>query len=300
MKSNTRQSHDLPEEIKQHLRQLIGSTGLPETEESLERLAAAWIEKERLFTGQTEALDMPAAEAVPGDDPRGLMLLTSSGSLLSLWPVRDGREMEYASISLRSDVPEILQGSGVELKEPVELGKPVVLENAPIKQTSSVYKIAVCHEELGAEEQEKRIREATIFLTNGFARINRQTKEPESGPVDHFNKQSIVAYIAKRSGLTQKQVQQVVDDYLSMVETGVLLGETVNMGRIGRMSIKRRPPQKARVGRNPSTGEEITIPAKPAMGVPKFSFSSHLKERAAEVELGEEEPGDEERGEDEE
>jgi len=266
---------------------LIGSTGLSDTEESYERLAAAWIEKERLFTGQTEALDMPAAEAVPKDDARGLMLLTSSGSLLSLWPVRDGREVEYASISLRSDVPEIVKGSGVELTEAVELGKPVVLKGAPIKKTSSVYKIAVCHAELGMEEQEKRIREATIFLTNGFARINRQTKEPDNGPVDHFNKQSIVAYIAKRSGLTQKQVQQVVDDYLSMIETGVLLGETVNMGRIGRIYVKQRPPQKARVGRNPATGEEITIPAKPAQGVPKFSFSSHLKERAAEVELDE-------------
>ena len=296
MKVSENQPDNLPEEIRRHLRQLIESTDLPDNEESYRRLAAAWMEKERLFTGQTEALDMPAAEAVPQDDARGLMLLTSSGSLLSLWPVREGREMEYASISLRSDVPEILKGSGVSLKEPVELGKPAVLEAAPIKQTSSVYKIAVCHAELAAEEQEKRIREATIFLTNGFARINRQTREMENGPVDHFTKQSIVAYIAKRSGLTQKQVQQVVDDYLSMVETGVLLGETVNMGRIGRISVKQRPPQKARVGRNPATGEEITIPAKPAQGVPKFSFSSHLKERAADVDLGEQEseqPSDE-------
>ncbi|MFP4563770.1 MAG: HU family DNA-binding protein, partial [Spirochaetia bacterium] len=61
-----------------------------------------------------------------------------------------------------------------------------------------------------------------------------------------------------------------------------------SLGRLGRISIKRRPPQKARVGRNPATGEEMTIPAKPARGVPKISFSKHLKQRAAEVELDEE------------
>jgi nucleoid DNA-binding protein len=35
------------------------------------------------------------------------------------------------------------------------------------------------------------------------------------------------------------------------------------------------------MGRNPATGEEMLIPAKPETGVPKMSFSKHLKERAA-------------------
>ena len=277
-----------------------GQTGIepahkasPESEEArFERMAAAWIEKEQLFSGQTSALDMealPEGRQIEPEDERGMLLLTNSGSLLSLWPATEGlREMEYASIPMRSDVPEILRGRGVSIEGPVRRGSPARVNDGPLKKTSPIYKIAVFPADLSKDEQAKRTREATIFLTNGFTRINKQTRAAENSAVEHFNKQSIVAYIAQRSDLTQKEVRQVIDDYLSMIESGVLLGESVNLGRIGRISIKQRPPQKARVGRNPATGEEMTIPAKPAQGVPKISFTSHLKERAAEFDFEEE------------
>ncbi|MFW5712316.1 MAG: HU family DNA-binding protein [Spirochaetota bacterium] len=320
MKVKREQIDNLPEEIREHLRQLVqrgelktagqaagpgqagqaeqtGQAGQaepeasPESEEArFERLAAAWIEKEQLFSGQTAALDMESlaeGQQIDPEDQRGMLLLTNSGSLLSLWPATEGqREMEYASIPMRSDVPEILRGRGVSLDGPIRRGIPARVKDGPLKKTSPIYNIAVFPADLSKDEQAKRTREATIFLTNGFTRINKQTRAAENGAVEHFNKQSIVAYIAQRSDLTQKEVRQVIDDYLSMIESGVLLGESVNLGRIGRISVKQRPPQKARVGRNPATGEEMTIPAKPAQGVPKISFSSYLKERAAEFDFG--------------
>ena len=293
MKLNREDIDDLPEEIRKHLRQLVRSDeilGRGSEDTAFERLAAAWIEKERLFTGQTAALDMEPAEEAAEDDEQGMLLLTSSGSLLSLWPARDGRrKIEYASIPLRTDVPEILIGDSVSIDGAIRCGSPARVSDGPLKQTSPVYRIARFSLGLSKDEQDKRIREATIFLTNGFTRINKLSRDPEDAPVEHFTKQSIVAYIAQRSDLTQKDVRQVIDDYLHMVESGVLLGETVTLGRLGRITIKRRPPQKARVVRNPATGEEMTIPAKPAQGVPKISFSKHLKLRAAEVELDEEE-----------
>jgi len=289
MKNNCEQIEGLPEEIKSHLHRLITETELPDNEESFELLASAWIEKEKLFTGQTGALDMEPSESIAEEDDRGMLLLTNSGSLVSLWPAENGvRNLEYASIAMRSDVPDILKGPGVKVAGEIKQGRPVEIKDAPLKKTSPVYRIAVCSSDLDKHEQEKRIREATIFLTNGFARINKQTRNTEEREVEHFTKQSIVSYIAQRNGLTQKEVREVIDDYLSMIESGVLLGESVNFGRIGRISVKLRPPQKARVGRNPATGEEMTIPAKPAQGVPKISFSSYLKERAAEMELEEE------------
>jgi nucleoid DNA-binding protein len=293
MKVKREQIDNLPEEIREHLRQLVRRnelSGQGGEEEAFERLAAAWIEKERLFTGQTAALDMEPADEVAEDDEQGMLLLSNSGSLLSLWPARDGqREMEYASIPLRSDVPEILRGVKVSIDGAIRRGSPARVHDGPLKKTSPVYRIARFSSDLRKEEQEKRIRGATIFLTNGFTRINKQSRDPQNAAVEHFNKQSIVAYIAQRSDLTQKEVKQVIDDYLYMVESGLLLGESVNLGRLGRISIKQRPSQKARVGRNPATGEEMTIPAKPAQGVPKISFSSYLKQRAAELELDEEE-----------
>ena len=291
MKVKREEIDNLPEEIREHLRQLVRGnefSGQENEDTAFERLAAAWIEKERLFTGQTAALDMEPADEAAEDDEQGMLLLTNSGSLLSLWPARNGqREMEYASIPLRSDVPEILIGDKVSIDGAIRRGSPARVHDGPLKQTSPVYRIARFSLTLSREEQEKRIREATIFLTNGFTRINKIARDPEDAPVEHFNKQSIAAYISQRSDLTQKDVKQVIDDYLYMVESGVLLGEAVTLGRLGRISIKRRPPQKARVGRNPATGEEMTIPAKPAQGVPKISFSRYLKQRAAEVELDE-------------
>ena len=41
------------------------------------------------------------------------------------------------------------------------------------------------------------------------------------------------------------------------------------------------------MGRNPGTGEEITIAAKPAMFVPALSFSSSMKEKARSVRVDE-------------
>lgn len=282
MKEKNTDHTALPEEIRTHLRGLLKETDLPDSDESFERLASAWMQKEKLFTGQTRALDMELSESAAPDDPRGMLLLTNSGSLISLWPEKEGtRFMEYASIALRPDVPDIVKGEGIKIRGPVKRGESIDLENGPLQRTSPLYRISVCGAGLDTGEQEKQIREATIFLTNGFTRINKKTRELRDGEVEHFTKQSIVAYIAQRSDATQKEVRQIIDDYLYLVETGILLGESVPLGNLGRISAKIRPPQKARIGRNPATGEEMTIPAKPAHAVPKMSFSAYIKERTA-------------------
>ena len=273
----------LPAEIRTHLRSLMKDTDMPDSEESFKRLASAWVEKEKLFSGQTRALDMELSEFISADDTRGMLLLTNSGSLMSLWPDQGGtRFMEYASIALRTDVPDIVKGGEITIESPIEKGKSLGMGGGPIQQTSPLYRISVCSADIDVGEQEKRIREATIFLTNGFTKINKKTRELEDGEVEHFTKQSMVAYIAQRSDLTQKEVKQIIDDYLYLIETGILLGESVSLGNLGRISAKIRPPQKARVGRNPATGEEMTIPAKPAQAVPKMSFTAYLKKRTAE------------------
>jgi nucleoid DNA-binding protein len=215
-----------------------------------------------------------------------MLVFTSSGSLLSISPLNaQSRWIEYASIPLRADVPEILKGNGVKLPTGVRKGEALALENAPVKKSSPVYRIAVCSAGTPAEEQEKRIREGTIFLTNGFVRINKSAAAPESGAIEHFTKANMIAYIAKRTDLTQKNVRQVLEDYLSMIESGMLLGEKVSLGNLGRMGLQMRAAQKARVGRNPATGEQLTIPAKPRHAVPKMFFSGSIKERAAQVDL---------------
>jgi nucleoid DNA-binding protein len=276
----------LPGHIQKHLQSVTNSSGLPKTDDSLAKITENWLEKRRLFEDQLTALDMQEVERLDDFDTRAVLVLTYSGSLVALGPeTGKGRWMEYASIKLRHDVPDIVQRDGVSMAAPIAKDAPVELKEAPVKASSPALIVATFEEGLTNSEQEIRIREATIFLTNGFVKLNKTLSVEAQETPEQFTKNTIVTYIAKKNGLTQKQTRQVVDDYLQMVEAGMLLGERVGLGRIARVFLSKRPPQKARVGRNPATGEEMTIPAKPATAVPKASFSQHLKDRASQIRL---------------
>src|SRR6056297_1117620 len=81
---------DLPERIQRHLQSITESSGLPPGEDSLARITANWIEKRDLFEEQTGLLDMRDIEELSPDDSRGVLVLTYSGSLLSLGPAAGG------------------------------------------------------------------------------------------------------------------------------------------------------------------------------------------------------------------
>ena len=91
---------------------------------------------------------------------------------------------------------------------------------------------------------------------------------------------SMVGYLADRNGLARKEAKQVMEDLFALVGTGVMRGERVAMGKIGKMFIRVRPARAARMGRNPLTGQELAIAAKPATKVPRFTFSKTFKEAA--------------------
>jgi nucleoid DNA-binding protein len=282
---------NLPERIQRHLESITESSGLPPGEDSLARITANWVEKRDLFDEQTGLLEMVDLEELSPDDPRGVLVLTYSGSLLSLGPrtggdtaaaegTRAGRRFEYASIPLRADVPSLVREDGVELDGSLRRDEPVRFRGSSIEQSSPVLRAVACEPDVSPGDQERRIREATIFLTNGFVKLNRTLTMP-SGEIEHFTMKSMVQYVAKKNDITQSLGRQVIDDFLLTAEAGAMLGERVPLGRLGKLYLGSRPPQKARMGRNPATGEEMLIPAKPETGVPKMSFSKHLKERAA-------------------
>lgn len=293
--------NDLPEKIQQHLKTLISSSDLPDTDETLEKLFTVWIGKRKIFEEQIKLLKMKEVNTFDKDDAKGALILTYSGSILSIGPVKeDKRSIEYASIKLRSDVPDIVKSDEVTLPKMINVDEIAELEGSSLKQTSSIYTIAVCEDDVNPEEQENRIREATIFLTNGFVKINKILTVQEGESPEHFTSRSIISYIATKNELSASKVKQLIDDYLFVIETGMLLGEKVSLGKLGRAYLKKRAAQKARVGVNPATGEKITISAKPEMLVPRVSFSSYLKEKAKTISLGFEYSEDHEDHEDEE
>jgi nucleoid DNA-binding protein len=277
----------LPENIQRHLRGITETSGLPNTEESFALMAEIWLEKKQMFGSQIKTLDMQEVASMAKDDRKPALLLTYSGSLISLGALKEGkRTVEYASIKLRTDVPELAIIPETELVNDVKVDTCLEFSEGPIKSTSSLLTIACCKDNVKIEEQEMRIREASIFLTNGFTKVNRKITIDRGKAPEQFNIKAIAAYIAGKNGITQKQAKQIIDDYLFILEAGLLLGEKITVGRIGKLSLKKRPARKARVIMRPNTHEQMTIPAKPETSVPKLLFSRALKEKAQNVEIG--------------
>jgi nucleoid DNA-binding protein len=282
------ESQNLSPRIRRHLVAITESSGLGDGQEALRLITENWLEKRRLFSDQIRMLGMEEIERLTANDPRGALLLTYSGSLISLGsPVETNRAFEYASIKLRADVPDLVRDEAVRLAGDIEVDRPAAFEGGSLQRSSDVLTIAICPEDIPTSEQERRLREATIFLTNGFVKLNRSLSISDEAP-EQFTLKAVIRYVANRNGMSQVLARSVIDDYLAVLESGLMLGERVSLGRMGRFQLHKRPPQKARLGHNPATGEQLLIPAKPATYVPRFSASTDLKERAARVPVNDE------------
>ncbi len=97
---------------------------------------------------------------------------------------------------------------------------------------------------------------------------------------DKLTSASVIEYLAEKNGLVRKNVKQVLEDLFEVISAGVMRGERVALGKMGKMFIRVRPARAAHTGRNPLTGQEIKIPAKPARKVPRLVFSKTFKEAA--------------------
>jgi nucleoid DNA-binding protein len=274
----------LPDKIQKHLSSILASTEMPKDDNSLEILAHNWVGKRDIFDTMIKSLAMHEEGSLAPADARAALLLTYSGSLIGLGPERgNGRWMEYASIKLRHNVPDIVTVEKTGVQDMIAVDSAANFTEGKIKSTSALFKIAVCDPDVDLNEQEKRVKEAMIFLTNVFVKLNRKSFAPDEPAPEQFNLASMTRFLANKNNLTQKQVKSVLTDMYSLIETGVLLGERVGLGKLGSLSLKLRPPRKPRVMKNRFTGGEITVPAQPERYSPKFSFSKRLKERAAEI-----------------
>jgi nucleoid DNA-binding protein len=93
-----------------------------------------------------------------------------------------------------------------------------------------------------------------------------------------YTGQTMAQYLAEKHDISKKQAKEMIDDLFELVGQGVLAGERVPLGTMGKVFVRVRPATKARLGRNPLTGQEITIPAKKETKVPRASFAKGFKE----------------------
>ncbi len=164
----------IPEKVRDHLRQLTRTAGLPDSEESVEAIARGWLEKKGSFEEQVARMSMEEVEFLDRGDERGALVMTYSGSLLKIGPLLDGRrKVEYASIGLRKDVPELASKEGSELDGDVEVDANVVFAVGPIRKSSPAFTIAVLTEEMSPQEEEEKLAQATQLLTREFVEVNK-------------------------------------------------------------------------------------------------------------------------------
>jgi len=87
-----------------------------------------------------------------------------------------------------------------------------------------------------------------------------------------MNKTDLVNNIAKKSGLTKKDVETVLNSFFGEVTEALSSGDKVQLVGFGTFETRKR---SRRTGRNPQTGQEIVIPE---TNVPAFKAGNKLKE----------------------
>ncbi len=88
-----------------------------------------------------------------------------------------------------------------------------------------------------------------------------------------MTKNELAEQVAQRTGLATSQARQALEATIEAVSDELAAGGEVALAGFGKFSVSQRA---ARQGRNPSTGQTISIPASKAA---KFSAAAALKKR---------------------
>lgn len=87
-----------------------------------------------------------------------------------------------------------------------------------------------------------------------------------------MNKTELIAAVAEQSGLTKKDAEKAVKAFTDVVTDELVKGEKVQIVGFGTFEVSERA---AREGRNPKSGEPMTIAASK---MPKFKAGKALKD----------------------
>lgn len=87
-----------------------------------------------------------------------------------------------------------------------------------------------------------------------------------------MNKAELVAAVAEKAGISKKDAEASVNAFMSTVKDEVAGGGSVQLIGFGTFE---KGERSARTGRNPQTGETISIPAQ---SVPKFKAGKAFKD----------------------
>jgi integration host factor subunit alpha len=88
-----------------------------------------------------------------------------------------------------------------------------------------------------------------------------------------MNKKDLVEAIHAQVGFSKRETAALVDKALELMKTALAEGDPVMISAFGKFSVREKKAQK---GRNPKTGETMTLPPRKVV---TFKVSRGLKER---------------------
>lgn len=83
----------------------------------------------------------------------------------------------------------------------------------------------------------------------------------------------IAADLAEKQGITKKEATEILENFVMTCAKNLKKGNRIRITGLGILQVKQT---KARMGRNPATGEPIKIPAKKKVA---FRVAKDLKEK---------------------
>ncbi len=88
-----------------------------------------------------------------------------------------------------------------------------------------------------------------------------------------MNKTELIGVVSEKAGMSKKDTEKVVNAVFESIVDELAQGNKMQLVGFGTFEVRER---KEREGRNPATGETITIPA---LNVPVFKAGKALKEK---------------------
>ena len=86
-----------------------------------------------------------------------------------------------------------------------------------------------------------------------------------------MTRKDLAAKIAEGTGMKQTEIKTIIDRVLREISESLVRGEKVELRDFGVFKVKQR---KARLGRNPKTGEGVQVPARKVV---HFKVGKELK-----------------------
>ncbi len=87
-----------------------------------------------------------------------------------------------------------------------------------------------------------------------------------------MNKTQLTSRLAEKTGMTRAQASEALNGVINIITEQLKDGDKVTMTGFGTLSVTEKA---SRVGRNPQTGQPITIPAR---RVARFKAGKNLKD----------------------